>query len=209
MVSEEDLAWMYLDKGMTQIEIAQEVGVAQNTIGRWMKKYGIRIRTRFESRLIETSMLSKEDLEKMYLDKKMTPMKIAEIVGVCHQTVRKWIQKHDIELRTYSEASLGENNGNWRGGTSFEPYCYKFNNKFKESVRERDGHTCQLCGYEQKLDGQKLDVHHVHYDKSNCYPDVVTLCHSCNSRVNGNRDYWEEYFENLLLKRGLLNWSTS
>lgn len=99
----------------------------------------------------------------------------------------------------------GKENPNWNGGTSFEPYCYKFNNKLKEHVRNRDNRTCQNCGY--KVSGRRLAVHHIHYDKKNCFPDLITLCNSCNVKANTNREYWEEYYMNILESRGLLNWS--
>lgn len=99
----------------------------------------------------------------------------------------------------------GPLNPAWNGGTSFEPYCYKFNNELKERIRERDNRTCQNCG--TKENGRKLTCHHIHYDKENCYPDLITLCHSCNSKANGNRDYWEKYYMAILKTRGLLNWS--
>lgn len=99
----------------------------------------------------------------------------------------------------------GPSNPAWNGGTSFEPYCHKFNNELKERIRERDNRTCQNCGI--KENGRKLSVHHIHYDKDNCYPDLITLCNSCNLKANGNRDYWEEYYMAILETRGLLNWS--
>ena len=35
-----------------------------------------------------------------------------------------------------AKARKGDNNSNWHGGISFEPYCIKFNKDYKESVRE-------------------------------------------------------------------------
>lgn len=91
---------------------------------------------------------------------------------------------------------------NWKGGISFDPYCPKFNSALKERIRERDNRTCQLCGI--KENGKKLTAHHVHYDKPNCDPDLISLCCSCNTKVNYNRNYWEDYFMKLLEERGLL-----
>jgi len=88
----------------------------------------------------------------------------------------------------------GKENINWNGGTSFLPYCHKFNEQLKEQIRERDNRTCQLCG--EKENGRKLSVHHIHYDKPNCEPDLITLCIRCNGKVNKNRDYYEELFMN-------------
>lgn len=101
-----------------------------------------------------------------------------------------------------SLATSGENHFNWKGGVSFVPYCPKFNNKLKERIRERDNRTCQLCN--TKENGQKLSVHHFHYDKENCYPDLISLCGKCNAKANFNRDHYEILFMNKLNERGLL-----
>ena len=97
----------------------------------------------------------------------------------------------------------GEDHINWKGGVGFAPYCYKFNNKLKESIRERDNRTCQLCGIKENEGRRRLDVHHIHYDKPNCEPDLVSLCRSCHTKVNRNRDYYEDLFTENLQKRGL------
>lgn len=114
--------------------------------------------------------------------------------------------KHSMEtLEKISKSRIGlntgENNPSWRGGISFEPYCSKFNNQLKKKIRQRDNGTCQLCGI--KENGRKLDVHHIHYDKPNCEPDLIALCQKCNCKVNHNRDYYESLFMNNLKERGL------
>ncbi len=96
----------------------------------------------------------------------------------------------------------GEKASRWKGGISFEPYCPKFNKQLKEQIRERDNRTCQLCS--EKENGRKLDIHHIHYDKSNCEPDLIALCHICNAKVNSNREYYEDLFMKLLTQKGLL-----
>lgn len=96
----------------------------------------------------------------------------------------------------------GDTHPNWKGGISFEPYCQKFNIKLKERIRERDNRTCQLCG--EKENGKKLACHHVHYDKPNCNPDLISLCNRCNIKANYKRDYYEELFMKKLEERGLL-----
>ena len=202
--SKKELEKMYLDQGMSQLEIANEIGVTNMTVSRWIRKYGINPRTKSEAKLVNSMRPLKENLEKMYLEKEMSMTEIANEIGVSCQTIFTWMKEFGIESRT---KFTGENAGNWQGGISFEPYCIKFNNTFREAVRERDDYTCQLCGYEQELNVRKLSIHHIHYDKENCYPDVVALCCSCNTKVNFNRDYWEEYFENQLIERGLFCWS--
>ena len=108
--------------------------------------------------------------------------------------------KHSDETkRKISEAQSGEKHPNWKGGLSFEPYCSKFNNSFKESVRNKFDRVCFICGTPEN--GRKLDVHHVNYDKSCLCSEVkcefVPLCRSCHMKTNNNR----EYYENLILEK--------
>lgn len=67
----------------------------------------------------------------------------------------KWFSKH---IR-------GEKTSNWKGGTSFEPYCAKFNDEFKEYIRDKFGRICFLCGKTEEDNDRKLDVHHVNGTK--------------------------------------------
>lgn len=85
---------------------------------------------------------------------------------------------------------------NWQGGISFEPYGPEFNNELKEQIRKHDGYICQECGITQEKLGQKLDVHHIDYDKMNNKPEnLICLCSSDHARTNFNREYWIEYFK--------------
>jgi hypothetical protein len=97
-----------------------------------------------------------------------------------------------------SEFLSGEGNPNWQGGISYEPYCRKFTEKLKEKIREEYGRMCVLCGKSEFLNKQKLDVHHVDYNKEQgCNGKnwkLLPLCHSCHTKTTFNR----EYYENLL-----------
>lgn len=118
-----------------------------------------------------------------------------------HESIEKMVESH-------KNIALGENNGNWKGGISFEPYCPKFNKKLKEDIRNKYGRRCVVCGIPEFenvcSNGQhkKLSVHHVTYDKQEgCNgKDVVLvpLCIHCHSATTtGDRDYWQT----LLLSR--------
>ncbi len=101
----------------------------------------------------------------------------------------------------------GFNNGAWNGGTGCAPYSTIWgNSEFKESIKERDNFKCKHpdCWNKSKI----LVLHHINYDKKDCDPEnLITLCNSCNLRVNVNREYWMKYFsgileENMILKTG-------
>ena len=161
-----------------------------------MGKSGIGINNSFYGR--KHTEESKAKMRKAHLGKKLT-------------------EKHKEKIRSYrhtkearqkiSDAQKGSINHFWQGGIFIDSYPIEFSNILKQEIRIRDNYTCQLCGCEQN--GRRLSVHHIHYLKEDCYPDVVALCCSCNTRVNANRDYWEERFENELIARGLFCWSLS
>lgn len=96
----------------------------------------------------------------------------------------------------------GEKHWNWKGGISFEPYCPKFNDSFKESIREKFNRICFLCPTTEKENGQKLSVHHVNYRKDCLCEDItcefVPLCKSCHSKTTNNHEYWKKEIMNKL-----------
>ena len=99
-----------------------------------------------------------------------------------------------------TERLKGEGNPQWKGGISFEPYCPKFNDRFKERVRAFFGYQCVECGIMQN--GTKLSVHHVNFDKGTCcnnsIPLFVTLCKVCHPKTNHNRLFWEYWFTEMI-----------
>jgi len=132
---------------------------------------------------------------KRYLSKNDNPFK-----GKKHsRKTREHLSKTTSEYwaKEKNRASqTGQNNHNWRGGISFEPYPTEFNRELKKSIRRRDGDKCLLCG----CDWRRLDTHHIDYDKQNCSPhNLITLCSSCHAKTNHNREKWTKYFEEGLL----------
>ena len=67
---------------------------------------------------------------------------------------------------------------------------------------------CLLCNKTEEENGQKMSVHHVDYNKIQGCESVewklVSLCKSCNVHVNGNRDYYEHLFTNIITIREIL-----
>lgn len=105
--------------------------------------------------------------------------------------------------KTYSSpkqslAVRRENNPNWKGGISFEPYPEEWVDDLRDSIRKRDSYVCQVCGiFQDELIGfqKKLHVHHIDYNKKNLDPNnLISLCNSCHMKTGFNREYWMEYF---------------
>lgn len=100
---------------------------------------------------------------------------------------------------TQSIKKSGSNHFNWKGGISAEPYCFDWNSsEFKEYIFERDEYKCWNCGNKYS----KLVRHHIDYNKKNCDPiNIITLCRSCHTKTNYNRDVWEDHFKNIMRGR--------
>ena len=77
-------------------------------------------------------------------------------------------------------------------------YSQEFRN-IRESIRDRDNHKCQCCHKIEEELNETLAVHHIDYNKQNCEDtNLISLCNSCHSKTNTNRDYWFAYFTEII-----------
>lgn len=117
----------------------------------------------------------------------------------------------------YKKLHSGENASGWKGGTSFAPYCPKFNESKKEEIRNKYNRCCIICGKSEQDNiinsGQnkgkikKLHVHHVDYNKNQgCSGHIwklTPLCMSCHGKTtSGNRQLWESKICEILKLNG-------
>lgn len=106
--------------------------------------------------------------------------------------------------------NVGEKSHNWLGGISFLPYSSEFNRIIKEYIKDRDDYICQKCGISEIgyviKSGKKygLACHHINYDKMDCNENnLISLCHSCHSKTNNLRDFWQVFLHDKLLMNKL------
>lgn len=114
---------------------------------------------------------------------------------------KTWSEMYGHE-KPYYGGNDGEQNPNWKGGIARLPYTYEYSVK-KQSILDRDGHRCRLCGKteSQEIDelNRQLSVHHIDYIKSHDEDlNLITLCDKCNSKVNFDRDMWKGFFTEML-----------
>jgi len=101
---------------------------------------------------------------------------------------KRFSEEHRRKIGEANRKQKGVGTSNWRGGASLEHYSYKFNYDLKEKIRKRDNYTCNLCGLKANV------VHHIDYNKQNCKEsNLITLCPSCHSKTNFNRDQWKGF----------------
>lgn len=122
-----------------------------------------------------------------------------EVSSETREKIRQSLLGHKHKKETIDkmcEMRKLDKHPNWMGGKSFEPYCPKFNKEFKERVRAYFDYTCPECLSPQN--GTALHVHHINFNKMSCCDDTlplfIPLCTPCHTKTNFNREYWEQYF---------------
>ena len=119
---------------------------------------------------------------------------------------RKGIVYSQETLNKMSKAQEGlmamEKHWNWKGGISFIKYPTEFNLTLKIKIRERDKYTCCLCGRTEREELEELNrvlcINHIDFDKQNCKEsNLNTLCLRCNVKINREREYYTNLFQQL------------
>ena len=128
------------------------------------------------------------------------------------ETIMKWKKSyagHKQSAKTKLNMSLcekGDKHPNWQGGISTYPYIFTFNSKLKKVIKIRDSYTCKLCRRKEKNNSklkayESFRIHHIDYDKINSdFLNLITLCPSCHSKTNFNRNYWRLFFNKKIIK---------
>lgn len=98
----------------------------------------------------------------------------------------------------YIKFNVGKNHTSWKGGYK-SVYPSEFNTVLKLKIRQRDNFTCCLCKRTEREELEELNrvlcVNHIDFDKNNCKEsNLNTLCIRCNVKINRDRDYWTNYF---------------
>lgn len=114
----------------------------------------------------------------------------------------KWSYNEEQFKKQNINTPKGENHPNWNGGTSYLPYDKNFNNKLKKKIKELDKKRCSICSKKT----QKLVIHHIDYNKLNSTEtNLVSLCISCHSKTNYNRNNWVKFFECYVSNNRVIN----
>lgn len=189
IISKEWLVNNYVVNGRTIEECSKLIGVSRGEIHLSLSEYQI-IR-RKQAHLI-TKSLDKDLLIELYLNRGLSLEECGRELNVTHHTVSFYIKKYKILQRSRSDAIMAERNPRWNNGSSFLPYCPKFNNELREEIREAFGRKCYICGTPEH--GRRLAVHHINFDKkAGCYGrkfNLIPLCAKCHGKMGGSRHYY-------------------
>lgn len=189
----------YIKNKKSTNKIAREIGCSSVIVWKYLKKFSIPIYP-IRSFLIgkkrpEHSKRMKGKNHPFYGEShtKKTKKKMSQIR--LKNPVKYWLGKRRPDV----SKKMKGNKYAYINGEGYLSYPKEFTVKLKRKIRKRDNYTCQLCGIKQEDYYRKLDIHHIDYNKTNCNNDnLITLCHECNGKANGNRDYYYAYFTYLM-----------
>jgi len=132
---------------------------------------------------------NEDTLRHLHHDSEMSMSEMGEELGCTASTVKRWLKRNDIEIRSNAHAPAGEDHPLYQGGKETRKY-YGDSKEKMEQRREYDNHTCQGCGKtqdQQKDDnGKSLHVHHINEQDDRDNPgeasisDLITVCPTCH-----------------------------
>jgi len=99
----ETLRDMYVQREMSQQEIADELGCSASTVRNHLDKNNIDTRAGGSQGRSEFPYRDESTLREMYVQREMSTYEIAEELCCAQTTVRNWLSKHDVEMRSISD----------------------------------------------------------------------------------------------------------
>lgn len=96
----------YHDNRKTLTEIGNDLDVSGRAVGLRLEAHGIEPRAIGETKLNQNALTYLRDAEwlrEQYIDNERGTVDIAEEIGAADSTVRDWLRKHEIEIRSISE----------------------------------------------------------------------------------------------------------
>jgi len=100
--TKEVLTDLYCVQKMSIFEIAGKVGVCEETVCAWMRRYDIP----FNRKLFPSDIYDKDALIDLYCTQKMSGVGIAEKLGVSFSTIYNWLRTYNIPVRPQDEGAV-------------------------------------------------------------------------------------------------------
>lgn len=110
--NKEILEELYVEGGLTQAEVADELGCSSSTVNTWLKKHRLSgdLPDTDPDKYGEEPWKDRELMERLYIEEKKSSKDISILFDCSNATISEWLDRHSIEKRSLSEsqsASLG------------------------------------------------------------------------------------------------------
>lgn len=200
----------YWDEGWTQAEIAEECGVAVQTIRRWMRRRGVETREltgedhpqygterSAETRAKISSTMAGREVSEEHRRRIAEGLRGRTIPESVRERIAESLRGRERSRATrekMSESTAGVRNPNWRGG-----YSRRYGSGWsvaRRLVRNRD-ETCRACGHDGSE--RRLEVHHIvpvrrfrETDEASLADahdprNLVLLCRQCHRKADHSK----------------------
>ena len=100
-----ELKDLYWKKRLSTVKIAGLLNVANGTIGRWMKEYGIPLRTIAEAQ-IKYRAPPKNELTRLYYKEGKRMTALSKLYAVSKTVIRRWFQKYNMTIKPWRKQML-------------------------------------------------------------------------------------------------------
>ena len=187
----EDYQRVYLNLKSVNL-VAEHYNISIDTAYNWKNKHGIEtIKEMSQVGIVKLNKgkpwTSKDYLSKMY--DKYSIYELAKMWNCNPTTISKWLKRHGIPTKTYSEQwdRKSKNGVRILKGDGFDLQEYNniyavegnLSRRVADSIKEVVG-KCQSCGYDEVL-----DLHHINKQpKDNRPENHVILCPNCHAKIH-------------------------
>lgn len=189
---ERRLRSLYVDRGLTIDEVADELDCGWCTVSNWLDEHGIETRSRNPE--LPEALTDEETLQRLYSEHGLSTYDIADRLDCAPSAVHGQLCDHGIVTRSVG-SHPGELHHRWEGGN--DPYYGANWHDRRRAALERDDYRCQRCDISNKTSKQRysmaLDVHHIvplrEFDdpeSANDLDNLVALCRACHNAVESS-----------------------
>ena len=93
-LNDKEIRKLYIEGGLSTIQIAKKFGASNQTIGRRLREQGVKLRNKNVR-----DDLDDEEIKKLYIEGELSTIQIAKKFGVSPKTISKRLRKQKIKLR--------------------------------------------------------------------------------------------------------------
>lgn len=121
-IKPEVLVDLYWNKGLTNLEIGKYLGLASRTVNIRIRECGIPLRKPG----VLGPNISKGELKKLYMNKRMSSRKIAKIYKCAYSTIDRKIREFGFPIQTLAAAHIFSHRANFSGDLKEKAYLIGF-----------------------------------------------------------------------------------
>jgi len=181
---------LYVDERLSMREIGKQLGCSDNTVYNYLNFFEIPIRNMSEAH--KGKKHTEESKRKMSFYAKNRPVEHNKKISDALKG-KKSSEEAKRKMSEHGKTRIGEKSPNWNNGSSFLPYCSKFNEVKKEEIRNQYSRVCIVSGISVLQNGRRLSVDHYDENKMQGCDGIpfklVPLTKSVHSKMNNQQNH--------------------